>query len=370
MKKLSLLFISLVMITSLIAGCAKTPATAAPTEAVAATEAGPVVITDAVGRTLTFDTLPQRIVIAGKATALLLDTFYMFPEASERLVAYEMRSQNSANFLAIVDPALGDKIALENNSAAEQIASATPDLVILKTYMTESLGAPLEALGIQVMYVDMETPATFFSDVRNLGAVLGNPARAEELVAYYQGVVDSIAAKTSALTDEQKPNVLLLQQSNKDNEIAFKVAPAEWLQTMMVTNAGGNPVWADTADPSGWAVVTVEQVAAWDPDIILIVNYSGDAPAVVGGLKADATWSALRAVQDGKIYAFPMDFLSWDQPDSRWSLGMLWTATAVQPELFSDVDMTAEITNFYKTVYNLDDQTITDQILPLLTGGK
>jgi iron complex transport system substrate-binding protein len=368
MKKSGLLFISLVMIASLIAGCAKAPATVVPTEA-AATETGPVVITDAVGRTLTFETLPQRIVIAGKATALLLDTFYMFPEASERLVGYEMRSQNNADFLAIIDPKLGDKMALENNSAAEQIAAATPDLVILKTYMTESLGAPLEALGIQVMYVDMETPTTFYSDVRNLGAVLGNPARAEEIVSYYQGVVDGIAAKTAALTDAEKPSVLLLQQSNKDNEIAFKVAPVEWLQTLMVTNAGGKAVWADMADPSGWAVVNVEQVAAWDPDIILIVNYNGDAPAVVDGLKTDATWSQIRAVQDGKIYAFPLDFLSWDQPDSRWSLGMLWTATVVQPELFADVDMTTEITNFYKTIYGLDDQTIQEKILPMLVGG-
>jgi iron complex transport system substrate-binding protein len=368
MKKLTLLIVSLVMITSLIAGCAKAPAAVAPTEA-AATEAGPVVIIDAVGRTLTFETLPQRIVIAGKATALLLDTFYMFPEASERLVGYEMRSQNNANFLAIVDPKLGDKIALENNSAAEQIAAATPDLVILKTYMTESMGAPLEALGIAVMYVDMETPATFNSDVRNLGAVLGNPARAEEIVSYFEGVVDGIIAKTAGLTDEEKPNVLLLQQSTKDNEIAFKVAPVEWLQTLMVTNAGGKAAWAGMADPGGWNVVNVEQVAAWDPDIILIVNYSGEAPAVVDGLKADATWSELRAIQDGKIYAFPMDFVSWDQPDSRWSLGMLWTATVVQPELFADVNMTAEIIKFYKTIYNLDDQTIQDEILPLLTGG-
>jgi iron complex transport system substrate-binding protein len=260
-------------------------------------------------------------------------------------------------------------MALENNSAAEQIAAATPDLVILKTYMTESLGAPLEALGIQVMYVDMETPTTFYSDVRNLGAVLGNPARAEEIVSYYQAVVDGIAAKTAALTDAEKPSVLLLQQSNKDNEIAFKVAPVEWLQTLMVTNAGGKAVWADMADPSGWAVVNVEQVAAWDPDIILIVNYNGDAPAVVDGLKTDATWSQIRAVQDGKIYAFPLDFLSWDQPDSRWSLGMLWTATVVQPELFADVDMTTEITNFYKTIYGLDDQTIQEKILPMLVGG-
>ncbi len=376
MKKRFVQIVLLVtLIASLIAGCAGSPATAtvavttaAPTEATAATTA-PVVVTDATGQTLTFETLPQRIVIAGKATSLLLDSFYMFPEATSRLVGYELRMQNGDAFLKIVDADLAAKIKLENNSSAEQIAAATPDLVIMKTYMKESMGPTLEALGIQVLYVDMETPDSFYADLRNLGAVLGNSARAEELVAYYQGYVDAISAKTAALSDAEKPNVLLLQQSNKDNEIAFKVAPTAWLQTLMVTNAGGTPVWADSADPTGWAVVNLEQIAAWDPDIILIVNYSGDALNVVDQLKTDATWSELKAVKNGTIYAFPMDFLSWDQPDSRWCLGMMWAATKIQPELFADVNMTDEITNFYKTAYGLDDTVIQEQILPLVIGS-
>jgi iron complex transport system substrate-binding protein len=371
MNKKAIWFIIITALTaSLIAGCAAptatpAPATAAPTEEAQATT-GPVVVTDAVGRTVTFDTLPQRIVIAGKATALLLDTFYMFPEASSKLAGYELRSQNGSDFLKIIDPDLAAKTMLENNSSAEQIAALTPDLVILKTYMQESMGATLDTLGIKVLYVDMETPETFYADVRNLGAVLGNSVRAEELVSYYQGVVDGINAKTATLAEADKPTVLLLQQSTKDNEVAFKVAPTAWLQTLMVTKGGGTPVWTEVADAGGWTIVTVEQVAAWNPDIILVVNYSGDAVAVVDQLKVDATWSALKAVQNGTIYAFPLDFVSWDQPDSRWSLGMLWTATKVQPELFADVNMTDEITNFYKTVYGLDDTVIQEQILPLL----
>lgn len=374
MSKKSILFLVITTLAaSLIAGCVtpavtSAPATVLPTEEVQPA-AGPVVVTDAVGRTVTFDTLPQRIVIAGKATALLLDTFYMFPEASSKLAGYELRSQNGNAFLEIVDPDLAAKTMLENNSSAEQIAAINPDLVILKTYMQESMGATLDTLGIQILYVDMETPETFYADVRNLGAVLGNSTRAEELVSYYQGVVDRITAKTSLLTDADKPTVLLLQQSTKDNEVAFKVAPTAWLQTLMVTNGGGTPVWSEVADVGGWTVVNVEQVAAWNPDIILVVNYSGDAVAVVDQLKADATWSVLKAVQNGTIYAFPLDFVSWDQPDSRWSLGMLWTATKVQPDLFADVNMTDEITNFYKTVYGLDDAVIQEQILPLLKGN-
>ncbi len=362
------------LVASLIGGCAAAPtatiapSTPAPIDTIAPTTC-PLQITDALGRTITFDTLPQRIVIAGKATSLLLDSFYMFPEASSRLVGYELRMQNGDAFLKIVDPDLATKTVLENNSSTEQIAALAPDLVIMKTYMRESMGPTLEALGIKILYVDMETPDSFYADVRNLGAVLGNSARAEELISYYQANVDVITAKTTGLAKADKPTVLLLQQSSKDNEIAFKVAPAAWLQTLMVTNAGGIPVWADGADPSGWSVVNLEQVAAWNPDIILIVNYSGDAVSVVDQLKTDETWAALKAVQNGKIYTFPMDFLSWDQPDSRWCLGMFWAATKIQPDLFADVNMTDEITEFYKTVYGLDDAVIQEQILPLVKGS-
>ncbi|MCX5657398.1 MAG: hypothetical protein NTZ48_04135 [Candidatus Omnitrophica bacterium] len=73
-------------------------------------------------------------------------------------------------------------------------------------------------------------------------------------------------------------------------------------------------------------------------------------------------------MKNNRLYAFPLDFLSWDQPNSRWSLGMTWSASKIQPKLFADVNMTDEVTNFYKTLYNLDAQTITDKILPLIRG--
>ena len=47
---------------------------------------------------------------------------------------------------------------------------------------------------------------------------------------------------------------------------------------------------------------------------------------------------------------------------------MTWSASKIQPKLFADVNMTEEVTNFYKILYNLDDQTITDKILPLIKG--
>lgn len=372
------LVVALVLACSFLAACSSTPAspttpaTAAPaapeTIAPTATSAS-FVITDALNRTVSFDTPPQRIVIAGKATPLLLDSFYMFPEASSRLVGYEMRMQNGDSFLKVIDPTLSAKTKLQTKASAEQIAPTNPDLVILKTYMADTLGKTLEAIGIKVVYVDMETPESFYSDIRNLGAILGDNARAEEIVNYYQGKTQAISDKVASLAPDSKPSVLLLEYSSKDNAVSFSVPPVAYLQTLMVSSTGGNPVWSDAAASSDWNIVSMEQIVKWNPDMIFIVDYSGKAVEDIAALKTNSEWAELRAVKADQLYAFPTDFLSWDQPDSRWILGMTWAAAKEQPKLFPDIKITDELTQFYKSMYNLDDKTINEQILPLFKGS-
>ena len=164
---------------------------------------------------MTLDALPQKIVVAGKASTLILDAMYMFPEAVDRVISYSKSSQTGKNFLAVVDPKLGEKTAFENNVGAEQIAPLKPDLVVLKDYLKDSLGAPLEALGIKVIYLNLETTDTFARDVRTIGQIFGNPSRAETIVAYYE---KSVAAVTDPLQRPERcrppqcPVAAVLQQ--------------------------------------------------------------------------------------------------------------------------------------------------------------
>jgi iron complex transport system substrate-binding protein len=102
--------------------------------------------------------------------------------------------------------------------------------------------------------------------------------------------------------------------------------------------------------------------------MIFVVDYSGRAVEIVSNLKTDVNWQAMRAVVDGKLFAFPVDFLSWDQADSRWGLGELWLATKMHADKFPGVDIPQEITAFYTQFYGLDETTITEKILPLVSG--
>jgi len=61
-----------------------------------------IVVTDALNRTVEFDEYPSRIVIVGQAAFMLLDAAFLFPEALERIIGYELRSQTGLNFIATV----------------------------------------------------------------------------------------------------------------------------------------------------------------------------------------------------------------------------------------------------------------------------
>ena len=136
----------------------------------------------------------------------------------------------------------------------------------------------------------------------------------------------------------------------------------------MVQMGGGRPAWKDAQLGQGWTEVNLEQIAVWDADQIYIVAYTKSSSDVVKQLKADPQWQALRATKQDTLYAFPADFYSWDQADSRWILGLMWLAAKMQPERFKGLDMNSEIAAFYRELHKLDDASYQKNVKPILKG--
>jgi iron complex transport system substrate-binding protein len=363
MKPASLTLMSALLIGLLLGACGSTP-TAVPTEAPIG-----LTLTDALGRTVTFDAPPQRLVVAGKSNLTVAETLYLFPEAKERLVGLVVGKQPIGDFLSLVDPTWDQKTHLAADAGPEQIAPLNPDVVLLRSFTADTLGRALEELDIPVVYFDLETPEQYFRDVAVLGQLLGNAARAEAIQAFYQSRLDRIEQGLADLNDEQKPRVLLVQYSEQGGEVALNVPPTAWLQTTEVELAGGAPVWKEAAQAGGWTVVNFEQIAAWDPDQIFVVSYQADAAQVVADLKANPQWQALHAVQSGAIYGFPGDIFSWDQPEPRWILGVTWLAGKIQPDHFPGLDMRQEAVEFFSQMYGMDGEAFEASILPALKGS-
>jgi len=329
----------------------------------------PVTVTDDLQREVTFDNTPARIVVAGRATTLLLDAMYMFPEARQSVIAYEKRLQTSNDFMQVIDPAAADKATLQKDSNAEQIAPLNPDLVILKTYMADPLGKSLEAIGIKVIYLDLETPDVFMNDIQLLGKVFGDSERANTITHYYQGALASIQSYTKSLPTASNPKVLLIQYSNKGGTINFSVPATGWIQTMMVEMAGSTPVWTDASSPGAWNNVTLEQIAAWNPDMIFIIWYQGDAATVVKDVSNDPTWAQLKAMKENQVFGFAGDFISWDQSDTRWVLGLTWLASRIHPEIFVETNIKESASVFYQTLYQMTNDQVESSVYPILKGS-
>ena len=325
-------------------------------------------LTDALGRQVDLPAPPQRLVAAGKGVTMLLDAIFLFPQARQHLVAAGSGQQGSEGFLPLLEPSFSNVTVLAGDGGAEPIAAARPDLVLLKSYSAPKLGQSIETLGLKTLYLDLETPEQFLRDLAILGQAFGETARADELVKYYQASMERVTQGAITLSPTRPPRVLLAQVTAKGGSTAILVPPAGWIQTMMVERAGGLAVWKEASDKGGYAVVNLEQVAAWDPDFIFLIDYQGDSAVTSANLAQSIEWKELRAVRESHFLGFPGDYVSWDQADPRWILGQLWVAKQLAPEHYATLDLQEEAAYFFKFAYGLSPEKYLLEIAPRLQG--
>ncbi|HCX95590.1 MAG: ABC transporter substrate-binding protein [Spirochaetota bacterium] len=309
----------------------------------------------------------QRIVLGGRAVPMLADAVYLFPKTSSRVVAFASSDQGLGIFMSAIDPDFKSKARFDKSAGAEVYASFKPDLVILKSMMKNQLKAPLDALGIPQLYLNLETPEQYYEDIATLGKVLGNEKRASEVVSWFASHEASIVSRTSKIEPAKRPKVLIMQLA-ASGESVWQVPPDSWIQTIMAERAGGQAVWKGANPGSGWATVSIEQIAAWNPDFVFIISYSGNSSGAAEAFKKDPRLSALKAVRNGSVYGFPLDFYSWDQPDTRWILGFTWLAKRVHPELFADISVARTTREFFSFMYGFDDAMFRTIIQPKIAG--
>lgn len=105
---------------------------------------------------------------------------------------------------------------------------------------------------------------------------------------------------------------------------------------------------------SNFPEVTAEQLYSWDPDIILVDNHGGLPGLVMESMyRENSKWSTLSAVQNQQLHRIPAGVFFLDK-GSTTTLLVLWMATILQPELFSDIDMVEEVKYYYSEFYEYD----------------
>lgn len=312
--------------------------------------------------------LPERIVQVGSSAFLVVNALYLFPEASERIVALADGNQGNGFFAGDIDPEFEAKTVLPRKANTEAVLALNPDTVVMKNYLKSRMGEPFERIGVPTVYLDLETPEAWMKDLEIIGNLFGNPERAAELQRLFNTRISAVEEPLADLPENRKPRTLLLYWSVKDGATAVNIPPLTWIQTRMIEIAGGDPVWKDADLGERWTQTGIEQIAVWDPDVIIVAAYHVNASDAIETFIDDPIWSSLRAVGNGNLYAFPGDYHSWDQPDVRWLLGLQWLASTLHPDRFPELDMEAEARSFYRDMFFLNDSDFDELIKPRLTG--
>ena len=295
----------------------------------------PCSITDCLGREVNFAQAPGRVLIAGRAGFMITNAAFFFKTASAKLISYSKNFQlkDADRLYQMLDPKFSMRCFNDHETSIEELAAMQPDLVLVRNFERQKFERSLEQLGIPVIFFSLEDPATYLKEIETLGVIFGETERGAEVAAFYRSWQQKIAARLAASPKTRHPQVLHLYYSEKGGAVSFNVSPAHWIQAWLVEQAGGEAVWKSAGAGKGWQQISFDQIAAWQPEFVFVSSYSGDVDKAKERLCSDPLWVEMSAVKQQKLFAFPEDFICWDQPDSRWILGLCWLAAILNPEI-------------------------------------
>ncbi|MDD5748846.1 MAG: ABC transporter substrate-binding protein [Actinomycetota bacterium] len=210
--------------------------------------------------------------------------------------------------------------------------------------MTNAGIPALAALTSESALTTAENFIKGFKEETNLYAkVLGKDAesRAKKYFKYLDDVVERVTSVTKKLSESEKPRVYYVRGPELLSTHG-KCSNTRWYVEM----AGGNLVskGLETLIPS----VSIEQVIAWDPDIILMGRLNSTEP-----IMKDPAWSRIKAVKNDKVYVNPNGVFYWDY-SSEGPLFLMYLAKTFHPDKFKDIDMVKEVKNFYSQFYDYE----------------
>lgn len=193
-----------------------------------------------------------------------------------------------------------------------------------------------------------------FDTIKSSLAIVGKALGEENKAAKINSFIDTTIAETKALAAkaQTRPSVIFLGSSS-----SFSVASTSMIQTDIIDMAGGTNAVQGLNIKGDFADVNIEQIIAWNPDIIWVPKY---ASYTVESLLEDAKWSSIKAIKNKAVYVFPSELEPWDYPTASAVLGLSWGLYSLHPELYSRDALMKNADEFYNMVYG---QTFTAEQL-------
>ncbi|WP_151770075.1 ABC transporter substrate-binding protein [Streptomyces abyssomicinicus] len=236
----------------------------------------------------------------------------------------------------------------------ETIVSLKPDVVIQWGDMGDEVIAPLENAGFKVIGLTYGTQEQMETWLEIFGTLLGKQDRSAELVDWMHAEDKAVRALV-APSAKTKQKLLYLRTAAD----GWTTATGADYVTHWTEIAGGTNVAHDVSADS--PQVSVEQVLAWDPEVILLSAFDEATPADVYGNKK---LSGVRAVRDRRVYKVPLGGYRWDPPCCESPLMWRWAAQILHPELATRVGLRARIEETFTRLYGYGISAAeTDEVL-------
>ena len=308
-------------------------------------------IIDHAGNEVTLPEEINRIVVTD--TLPLPSVLSLYLDSAEKLVGISPVSMSAAKagLLGELYPEIldADTSFFENSELnIESLLALEPDLVFYNaqnTELGESLtSAGLTAVAVSVTKWDYNAADTFDAWMDLLADIFPKE--------YCEKVEDQIEEKTKDITDDEKKNVFFLFNYSDTALVTSgkNFWGQYWCDAINAVNVG-EEIEAERSNAS----VNMEQVYSWDPDIIFISNFTKAMPEdLYNNTIGDNDWSSVSAVKNEQVYKMPLGAYRSFTPGADTPMTLMWLAKTVYPDLFEDVDMTEEVENYYKEVYNIE----------------
>lgn len=352
-KKIALLAAALVMVVGL-AACGTNNKSSQKNRAADKT----VTITDQADNKVTVPKKIKRIAVAGIYP--LPSVISVFFNSADKIVGMPEPSMIAAknSLLSELYPKIlkaNTSFNKNDNVNTEELKKLNPD-VVFYTAENKKMKKTLEnagftAVGVSVSKWDYDSVKTLNHWISLLSKLFPENNRAKIVKNYSNDVSQKIQKRVGNLTAEQKQKVFFLfQYDGKSIATSGKHFFGQyWTDAIGAVNAGAG------MNTDNSTAVNMEQIYKWDPQVILITNFTKAQPADLYGNKMGSNdWSKIDAVKNKRVYKMPLGMYRSYTPGVDTPVTLWWMAKTVYPEQFKDINITKETKTYYKKVFNIE----------------
>lgn len=241
------------------------------------------------------------------------------------------RPYNYVNFDKFKDlPVVGNN----GEHYIEEIITADPDVIMMSAIGNCDADDVQEKTGIPVVVVpgsDQMMDENVYKTFQIMGEVYHKEDRAEELISYLENIKKDLDSRTKNIPDEEKETVYVGGVSFKGQH-GFEGTEANYAPFSAIYAKN----LANETDQTGAFNVDLEQVLAWNPDVIFI-DFNGMELIKQHYAENPDYYKQLKAVQEGKVYS-QISFRSSASNLDTALTDTYYAGSVLYPEKFADID--------------------------------